>query len=115
MATSPAVPTPELKLTKESSPSGIVFHCMGKITATSTSQLHEEVHPHFADAKLVVLDLSGVGYLDSSGLGAIVRLWASARKANCEFKVTNLTPRLKDLFTLTNLSSIFEGVEHSGM
>jgi anti-sigma B factor antagonist len=115
MAASSALPAPELKLTAETNPAGIVFHCAGRITATSTSLLQEEVRPQLSQAKRVVLDLSKVDYVDSSGLGAIVRLWTSARKANCEFKVTNLTPRLKDLFTITNLSSVFEGVEHGGM
>jgi anti-sigma B factor antagonist len=115
MAASPGVPLPELRLTPETNPEGIVFHCAGKITATSASRLQDEVRPHFANAKRVVLDLSNVEYVDSSGLGALVRLWTSARKGNCEFKVTNLTPRLKDLFSITNLNSMFEGVEYRGM
>ena len=114
MAAAP-VPTPELTLTPETSTSGIIFHCAGRITASSTARLQDEVRPHFSNAKRVVLDLSQVNYVDSSGLGAIVRLWTSARNTQCEFKVTNLTPRLKDLFTITNLSSIFENVEHGGM
>ena len=114
MAASAGVPLPELKLTSETSPAETIFHCTGRITASSVSRLQDEVRPHFATAKRVLLDLNNVDYVDSSGLGAIVRLWTSARKANCEFKVTNLTPRIKDLFSITNLNSMFEGVEYRG-
>lgn len=112
MIASPRVPLPELKLTSETSPAERIFHCTGRITSSSLSRLHEEVLPYFGTAKRIILDLSNVDYMDSAGLGMIVRLWTSARKANCEFKVTNLTPRLKDLFTLTNLNSVLEGVEY---
>jgi anti-sigma B factor antagonist len=61
--------------------------------------------------KRIVLDLTQVSYLDSSGIGTMVRLWISARKAGCEFKVRNLSPRLKDLFTMTNLASMFGDTE----
>ncbi len=115
MGTVPSPSASELTLNIENNPEGAVVHCAGKITATSTGLLQEQVRPLIPNAKRIVLDLAQVNYLDSSGLGAVVRLWMTAKKADCEFKVSNLTPRIKDLFSLTNLSSIFENVEHAGM
>ena len=60
------------------------------------------------ETKRIVLDLAQVGYVDSAGLGVIVRLWSSAQKAGCALKITNLAPRIKELLAMTNLASIFE-------
>jgi anti-sigma B factor antagonist len=115
MSATPSAPRPELTLKVDSKPGGTVVNCAGRITAETTPLLLNEVRALIPNTKRVVLDLSQVNYLDSSGLGTVVRLWTTARKAGCEFKVANLSPRLKDLFTLTNISTIFENVEHAGM
>lgn len=115
MGATPSPSSAELMLRIEKNPDGAVVHCAGKITATSVGLLQDQVRPLIPNSKLVVLDLAQVNYLDSSGLGAVVRLWMTAKKASCDFKVANLTPRIKDLFSLTNISSIFDGVEHGGM
>jgi len=115
MAASSASPTSELTLNIERTPDQSIVHCSGKVTARSSEQLLNAVRPLIPDSKRVVLELSRLEYLDSSGLGAVVRLWMTGKKANCELKVANLTPRIKDLFVLTNISSIFEGGEHFGM
>jgi anti-anti-sigma factor len=49
--------------------------------------------------------------MDSSGLGAIVGLYVSARRQGCALKLINLNQRLKDLFRITKLGAIFEGHE----
>ena len=105
----------ELTITVEKKPDGALVHCAGRITAASAPQFLEEVRPLVLSSRRVVLELGQLNYLDSSGLGAVVRLWMTGKKSGCEFKVSNLTPRIKDLFSLTNISSIFENVEHSGM
>jgi len=115
MAASPSPATSELTLKIEKNNEGATVHCSGRITSSSSGQLQDEVRPLIPGSKRVVLDLAQVNYLDSSGLGAVVRLWMTAKKGGSELKVANLTPRIKDLFSLTNISSIFENVEHSGM
>jgi anti-sigma B factor antagonist len=115
MAAASSAPSAELSLNIEKNADGAIIHCAGKITSSSNARLQDEVLPLIPNSKRLVLDLAQVNYLDSSGLGAVVRLWMSSKKANCDFKVSNLTPRIKDLFTLTNISTIFESVEHGGM
>ena len=115
MAAVPSPAAPELKLDVEKTAGSTIVHCTGKITSSSAPELQDRVRPLISETKKLVLDLAQVNYLDSSGLGAVVRLWMTSKKANCELKVSNLTPRIKDLFTLTNISTIFEGVEHGGM
>jgi anti-anti-sigma factor len=46
--------------------------------------------------------------MDSSGLGALVALYISAKGAKCQLQLVNLSPRIRDLLSLTNVLSVFE-------
>ncbi len=59
----------------------------------------------------IVLNLRGVKYLDSSGIGELVKSYSFVKKHGGELKTIFLTPRVKEIFELTNLSSIFEDYE----
>ena len=108
MTASPSSPASELTLSVDSTPAGAVVNCFGKITLNTTELLFAKVRLLIPEMKRIVLDLTQVSYLDSAGIGTMVRLWMTARKAGCELKVRNLSPRIKDLFTMTNLASMFE-------
>jgi anti-sigma B factor antagonist len=66
-------------------------------------------------AKVVVVDLAALTYVDSTGLGTLVRLHASARKLGCEFKLLHLGKQLRNVLKLTNLLSVFGQVEDHGI
>ena len=56
----------------------------------------------------IVLDLSGVDYIDSAGLGSLVAGAATVRRAGGELKLANLTERVRGLMQITRLSTLFE-------
>jgi anti-anti-sigma factor len=115
MAAGSATPSPELTIQIDAKPAETVVRCSGKLTAASTEQLLGTVRPHIAQSAGIVMDLRELSYMDSSGLGAMVRLWSASRQAKKKMSFINLNQRLKDLFTITNLSTVFSGVEHAGM
>ena len=86
-------------------------HCTGKITSSTAAQLQATVRSLLPESKSVVLDLTDVSYMDSSGLGAIVGLYLSAKRQGRVLKLINLNQRLQELFRLTKLASVFEGHE----
>ena len=57
---------------------------------------------------LILLNLAGVAYMDSGGLGVLVRCSLGARKANGAVKLVNLTSRITDLLTITKLLTVFD-------
>ncbi len=59
----------------------------------------------------VVLNFADVPYLDSTGLGEIVRSFTSIKKIDGLVKILNLTSRVKDLMTITKLITVFECFE----
>lgn len=109
MSSHSGAPPSDLKLEVESFPSGTVVRCSGRITASTTRALSDQVHPLVSGTKSVTIDMAKITYLDSSGLGAVVQLWTTAQRCGCAFKLTNVSPRIKDLLGLANLASMLEG------
>lgn len=58
--------------------------------------------------KKILLNLSGINYIDSSGLGELVAAFTSLRKQGGELKLLNLTKRVHDLLHITKLHTVFE-------
>ncbi|MFZ3263670.1 MAG: STAS domain-containing protein [Terriglobales bacterium] len=110
MAANP-LPTSSLTLVTEKTPNEVTIRCAGRITMENTDQLRDTARNLIAENKRLVLDFSDVSYLDSSGLGMIVGLYVSAKRAKCQLKVINLSPRVKEIFTLTRLEEALSGHE----
>jgi anti-sigma B factor antagonist len=94
---------------------GTVVQCAGRLTAEHSAALKAHVKSLMPGAKRIILDLKDVTRMDSSGLGAVVGLYVSARKERCEFLLVNYNKSIKDLLGVTNLLSVFEACAQSGM
>jgi anti-anti-sigma factor len=64
--------------------------------------------------KRVVLDLNDVVFMDSSGLGALIGVYVTAKNARCELQLINLSKKIRDLLGMTNLLSVFESAGQYG-
>jgi anti-sigma B factor antagonist len=53
-----------------------------------------------------VIDLTGVAYLDSAGMGAIINFYVSAEKAGRKLVVTGVNERVMSLFILTHVDRL---------
>ena len=96
----------ELKLETEKKPDAVVVRCAGRIVSSTSPLLRDTVRPLIAENKRVVLDLTNVSYLDSSGLGSIVGLWVNSKKNNCDLKLIRLNDRIKELLRISNLGTL---------
>ncbi|MEP7273376.1 MAG: STAS domain-containing protein [Acidobacteriota bacterium] len=56
----------------------------------------------------LLLNLAKVPYMDSGGLGEIVRSYTTVKRAGGELKLLNATKRISDLLTITKLITVFE-------
>ncbi len=107
-------PAPELNLETVRAPEEITIRCTGRITSATSGQLQATVRSLMPETKSIVLDLTNVNHMDSSGLGTIVGLYVSAKRQHCALKLINLSQRLQELFRITKLASIFEGQDFHG-
>ena len=61
--------------------------------------------------KRLVVDLSDVSYIDSAGLGEIVRTYTTVSRQGGSLKLLHLTKRIADLLSITKLLTVFESFE----
>src|SRR4029078_6283534 len=61
--------------------------------------------------KRILLNLAGVGYIDSSGIGELVSSYTAIGKEKGQLKLLNLTQKLQDLLTITKLLTVFDVYE----
>jgi anti-sigma B factor antagonist len=61
--------------------------------------------------KKILLNLAGVGYIDSSGIGELVSSYTAIDKGEGQLKLLNLTEKLRDLLAITKLLTVFDVYE----
>lgn len=59
----------------------------------------------------IVLDLGGVSYVDSAGLGQLVQIHATTKNKGGSLRLVNVTKRLKDLLVVTKLVTVFDSYD----
>ena len=82
--------------------------CHGRLVSDNADQIKELVKRLIAEGGRIVIDFADLKYLDSLGLGALVGLKVSAiNKGMCKLEFVNLSPRVRELLSLTNLTQLF--------
>ena len=86
-----------------------VLQCAGRIVAGQEVEiLHETIRRELAQQPHVVLQMADVQFIDSSGLGTIVRLMSAARAAGGDLKMCHLPEMMRKVLAMTNLHKVFE-------
>jgi anti-sigma B factor antagonist len=78
----------------------------------TTVALHRAIRSLIEEEKtLILLNLSGVTYIDSCGLGELIASHVTVQKKGGEIKLLNLTESLREMMTVTKLVDIFDVYE----
>ncbi|MDQ0221320.1 STAS domain-containing protein [Peribacillus cavernae] len=89
--------------------SRVEIQVKGEIDAYTAPKLRETLFPLSEQENIsMVVDLSDVSYMDSTGLGVFVGLFKSVRSHNGEFRLVGLSERLRRLFDITGLAEIID-------
>ena len=92
-----------------------IVHCRGRLVSGVCKFFCNKVHGLIPHSKLIVLDLTDLDWIDSMGLGALVRVYAACKRSGCELRVINLGPRVKEMLGLTNLLGVFAEMGEKGI
>jgi len=113
MATEPA----PSGLTLEISRSGeiAVVKCSGRLVFGVTDLLYTQVKQLIPGSQRITLDLTDLAWMDSMGIGTVVRLYVSAKSAGCDLKLINLGKRVREVLGVTHLLSVFAIVGEDGV
>ena len=88
----------------------MVLDLKGKITLGEGDELLKDKVNSLVNQghKKIVLNLADVPYIDSAGLGEIVRTYTTVSRQGGSLKLLNLTKRITDLLSITKLLTVFE-------
>jgi anti-sigma B factor antagonist len=103
-----------MQLRLESRPVGdvLIVQCQGRIVAgQEVNTLHHLVNDSFAKYSDIVLQLDQIEFIDSSGLGALVRLMQATRAKGGDLKLSGVPPHIRRTLEVTNLFSQFEAYD----
>jgi anti-sigma B factor antagonist len=90
-----------------------ILHLSGKLMGgNETKEVHEKVKSLLADRlKKIVIDLSKVKWLNSSGLGMLISCLTSVTNAEGKLKIAGATEKVNSLFMITKLITVFDSYE----
>ena len=86
-----------------------IVHISGSLTSFEVQGLRSTISGLLKQGrKKIVLNLDGLRYLDSSGIGELVRNYMTVIKSGGEMKVVGLKPKVEEIFKVTQLHQIFQ-------
>ncbi len=90
-----------------------IVRLAGDVTlGEASSQLRDVIKQALAAGhKAILLDLGGVAYIDSAGLGELIGCHATAVNQNARLKLLNMQKKVQGLMQITKLSTVFEAFE----
>ncbi len=99
---------PVLQTQVDRQPEKTIVYCNGKINMHSWTEFSVNVRALVPEAKPIRVDLSQVVQIDSTGIGTLVSVWASAKKSGCDLKYVKPHKRVEDVIRITHLFDMFE-------
>jgi len=102
-----------MKIEKRKKGDVVILDLKGKILiGEGIDVLRDSINETIGEQETkVLLNFAEVPYLDSTGLGEVVRSYTSIKKAGGVVKIVNLTNKVRDLLSVTKLITVFDTFE----
>ncbi len=98
-----------MDITTSDSSAGTVVAVTGELDVFTAPALEQELQRCIESGKAdIVVDLSGVDFLDSTGLGVMVKALKWAREAGGGLRVVATEERITKVFTITGLDEVMQ-------
>jgi anti-sigma B factor antagonist len=99
-----------VELNVDRTASGVVIVAVsGEVDMNTSLEVRNTLTPLFSEEpKALVVDLSGVGYIDSSGVATLVEGLQWSHRSQIPFRLYGMTPAVKDVFEMARLENIFD-------
>ena len=102
-----------MQITERALADVMILDLKGKITLGEGDELLKDKVNSLVNQgqRKIVLNLAAVPYLDSAGLGEVVRAYTTVSRQGGSLKLLNLTKRITDLLAITKLLTVFDTFE----
>lgn len=92
--------------------SAVTVSLKGDIDKSSATKVRELLTPHYnKNQRAIIVDLSGVTYIDSTGIATLVEGLQWSHYSKNKFRLACLAPTVKDVFEIVHLLRIFDVFE----
>ncbi|HBQ97645.1 STAS domain-containing protein [Roseofilum sp. Belize Diploria] len=85
-----------------------VLHPQGSFDAQRGEQISRQIEHLSSQMSILCLDLAGVGFMDSAGLGKLVHGLKAARQQGCRLVLCNIPGQVKLILDIARLEGVFE-------
>lgn len=100
----PAMDTMEVERETSESSDVTVFRLKGPFVLGTMFDLQATLRD--VSVKGVIIDLSGVPYMDSAGLGVLLGQWSHTQRLGYKFALVGMSPRVRTLFEITHTDTV---------
>ncbi len=102
-----------MELSVDRTDSGVVVVAVtGEVDMNTSPEVRGVLNPIFSERpRALVIDLSGVHYMDSSGIATLVEGLQWSHRSQIPFRLSGMTAAVKDVFEMARLDSLFEVFE----
>jgi anti-sigma B factor antagonist len=98
-----------MNVSVETLPKGVLLAVEGQVDMHTSPELRARLREALErKANPIVVDLTKVGFIDSSGLATLIEALQAVGKFGARLRLCGLAPAVKNLFKLSNLISIFD-------
>jgi anti-sigma B factor antagonist len=98
-----------MNVTRQNHGKAALFLVEGQVDMHTSPDLRRHLREALTDrCSRVVVDLASVSFIDSSGLATLIEALQATRKYGGSLRLCGLSPNVKNLFRLSNLTSIFD-------
>ena len=106
----------ELNISERQAGDVTILDLNGKVTLGEGSvALRTAIRRLLGEGKnKILLNLAGVGYIDSSGIGELVSSFTAVNKEGGQLKLLKLTQKIQDLLAITKLLTVFDVFDDEG-
>ena len=106
----------DINITERQAGDVTVLDLVGKVTIGEGSvALRTAIRRLLGEGKgKILLNLAGVGYIDSSGIGELVSSFTAVKKEGGTLKLLKLTQKIQDLLAITKLLTVFDVYDDEG-
>jgi anti-sigma B factor antagonist len=98
-----------MKITQEKCNDVTVCNVEGEINITTSTELRKNFDALLRDkVNKVIVDLTAVSYIDSSGLATLIELFQRLKKTGGHMRFTGMSQKIRNIFEITKLHKLFE-------
>lgn len=101
----------KVEITTEKIEAGFLMQLKGNVDMNTSPDVRNNLHEIFqqaAGARAILINLSSVRYMDSSGIATLVEALQNCMKHGIRLRLVEPSPPVRDVFELARLSSVFE-------